>query len=610
MTTNLPNFSANKYKFPIIGYTFEVAGRTEYSSTLLNESQRALIREEMSTWEAISAASFVEVPNSLPVGLYIGIDTISDGPNGILASVTDSFYPTAFDTGLLETDINPPEYKSFRIDPADINSSIISATILHEIGHVLGLSHRTDVESIMGPFVGQGLRRSTIQQADIDLVQRLYGLPDEEDVAGEFSSAKNIAVNSTTTGFHHAGDELDIYSVTLRQNKEYTIDLKGASTGSGTMSNPYMELFQEPASGSNNLQYITFGLLGGVGGDDQITYTPSTSGTFYIYSKSVNSPLFNNGETGSYTLSITSPNTAPVALNDAASATAGQAVTINIGANDSDADGDNLTTTGVTGPTKGTVRYTDNLSSADTVRYTPFSTATGTDSFTYQVSDGNGGTDTARVTITISAPDQSADTSTTGRISVGESVTGELSLSPFDPDDWFAIRLLASKNYIFNLEGSPTGKGTATDTFLGLYGPTGNFIQENDNSGVGLNARLSYTPQETGTYYIAARYTLLNDGDFGEGTGLGTYTLSAALNNRSPVAGNDTATATAGQSVTINIGANDSDPDGDNLTTTGLTDPAKGTVRYTDNFTTSDTVTYTPFSTATGTDSFTYQVND
>jgi hypothetical protein len=67
---------------------------------------------------------------------------------------------------------------------------------------------------------------------------------------------------------------------------------------------------------------------------------------------------------------IPGANNVPVANNDTATATAGQAVTISIGSNDSDADGDRLTTTGLTNPSKGTVSYTENTFSSDTVRYT------------------------------------------------------------------------------------------------------------------------------------------------------------------------------------------------------------------------------------------------
>ena len=165
----------------------------------------------------------------------------------------------------------------------------------------------------------------------------------------------------------------------------------------------------------------------------QLSYTPQISGTYYIASRGT---VVNDGGPGegtyigTYTLSVALNNRDPVALNDTVTATAGRAVTINICSNDSDADNDRLTTTGLTNPSQGTVTYRDNTFSADTVTYTPFSTATGTDSFRYQVSDGKGGTDTASVTVTISAPDQSGDTSTTGRISVGASVNGEHTRTP------------------------------------------------------------------------------------------------------------------------------------------------------------------------------------
>ena len=306
---------------------------------------------------------------------------------------------------------------------------------------------------------------------------------------------------------------------------------------------------------------------------------------------------------GTVTLSNLLPsNNDPIALNDTVNAIAGQAVTITIGANDSDADGDNLTTTGVTSPTKGTVRYTDNFSSADTVRYTPFSTATGTDSFTYQVSDGKGGTDTARVTVTISKPDLAGNTSTTGTVTVGQSVTSEHTASDFQ--DWFAVSLVSGSQYVFDVKGSSTGSGTMSDPYLELFNGSGVFIAGDNNSGTGNNAQITYTASTTGTHYLASTSANVN------GFSTGTYTVSASANNRDPVASNDSATVRNGQAVTINIGANDSDADGDNLTTTGLANPTMGTVRYTDNSTTSDTVTYIPTANASGTDSFTYQVDD
>ena len=130
---------------------------------------------------------------------------------------------------------------------------------------------------------------------------------------------------------------------------------------------------------------------------DTFTYTGTTK-TFYVDVHSTGSSPADYALT---LINLSINNNAPVADDDTLTAIAGKAVTINIGANDSDPDSDPLATTGLTNPTKGTVRYTDNSTTADTVTYTPASTATGTDSFTYQVSDGIGGIDTATVSVTI-----------------------------------------------------------------------------------------------------------------------------------------------------------------------------------------------------------------
>ena len=70
--------------------------------------------------------------------------------------------------------------------------------------------------------------------------------------------------------------------------------------------------------------------------------------------------------------------------------------TIDVLANDSDVEGDPLTVSAVTQPAHGSVT-TDGA----TVSYTPNLNYCGADSFTYTVSDGNGGTDTATVSITV-----------------------------------------------------------------------------------------------------------------------------------------------------------------------------------------------------------------
>jgi hypothetical protein len=71
-------------------------------------------------------------------------------------------------------------------------------------------------------------------------------------------------------------------------------------------------------------------------------------------------------------------------------------VTIDVLANDSDPDGDTLTITALTQPANGSV-----VNNGSDVTYTPRNNFRGNDTFTYTISDGNGGTDTATVTVII-----------------------------------------------------------------------------------------------------------------------------------------------------------------------------------------------------------------
>ena len=75
-------------------------------------------------------------------------------------------------------------------------------------------------------------------------------------------------------------------------------------------------------------------------------------------------------------------------------------------ADDSDPEGDDLTITAVTQGAKGTVAIVD---SGARLTYEPDANANGADTFTYTVSDGNGGTDTGLVHVTITAVNDKPD---------------------------------------------------------------------------------------------------------------------------------------------------------------------------------------------------------
>ena len=90
------------------------------------------------------------------------------------------------------------------------------------------------------------------------------------------------------------------------------------------------------------------------------------------------------------------PNRAPVANADSATTQRGMAVTIDVLANDTDADGDLLSITAITQPMNGTAATADNQ-----ITYTPQANYLGTDTFTYTISDGLVTTATGTVTVDV-----------------------------------------------------------------------------------------------------------------------------------------------------------------------------------------------------------------
>ena len=281
-----------------------------------------------------------------------------------------------------------------------------------------------------------------------------------------------------------------------------------------------------------------------------------------------------DGRGGSATASVAvtvtaQPNRPPIAVNDTATTVVGVPVTVNVLANDSDPDGDPLTIVGVTTPANGSV-----VATATNVTYTPAPRFTGTDTFTYTIDDGRGGNATATVTITVgTAPNQPPvavnDTATT---TIATPVTINVIANDSDPD------------------GDPLTVQSVTQPTFGTAAIVGN--------------QVVYTPPPTGAGGTATFDYTINDGRGGTATATVTVTVGPPP-NRPPVAVNDAATTTSGQPVTVNVIANDSDPDGDPLTVQSVTAPLLGTATIVGN-----QVVYTPAAGVLGTDTFNYTIND
>jgi hypothetical protein len=159
-----------------------------------------------------------------------------------------------------------------------------------------------------------------------------------------------------------------------------TMGLKGAIGNGGQLS---YAISSAPAKGSA----IVNGNL--------VTYTPApgTSGTdTFGYVVQYGSAR----AASTVTVSVTQANRAPLAVNDVVSVPRNSSVTISVLANDSDADGDPLSITTVSKPANGMTAISFNK-----VIFTPAPHFFGPTSFTYSISDGKGGSASARVDVNV-----------------------------------------------------------------------------------------------------------------------------------------------------------------------------------------------------------------
>jgi VCBS repeat-containing protein len=156
---------------------------------------------------------------------------------------------------------------------------------------------------------------------------------------------------------------------------------------------------------------FTYSLVSGEGDTDNASFNMTgsqlrTAASFDYETKNSYSIRVRTTDSGAlyyesaFNITVTNANDPPVAGADNATTLENTPVTIHVLNNDYDPDvGDTLTVVSATNGTNGSVTY-----NASDATYTPALNFTGTDSFNYTISDGNGGTDTATVNVTVNAP--------------------------------------------------------------------------------------------------------------------------------------------------------------------------------------------------------------
>ncbi|MEW6226196.1 MAG: Ig-like domain-containing protein [Chloroflexota bacterium] len=309
-----------------------------------------------------------------------------------------------------------------------------------------------------------------------------------------------------------------------------------------------------------------------------VTYTPNANANgadAFTYTISDGN---GGSDTATVSITITAVNDDPTALADTLTVAEDSGTTSNIdvlGNDSSTPDGpETLTVTAVGGASHGTTA----LHATQGVRYTPAADYHGADSFSYTISDGNGGSATATVNVAVTSvndpPAAGTDTPTVAEDSV-DNVIGVLANDTGAPDTGEVLSVTAV---------SQPANGTTTLV-----------------AGV-----VRYTPDPQFAGADTFTYTL-SDGNGGTDTGTVNVTVTPANDN--PTANDDTPPAIledAAATVIDVLGNDTAAPDtGETLAVTDVGDPAHGTTKLV-----TGVVRYQPVANYNGGDSFSYTISD
>jgi len=426
--------------------------------------------------------------------------------------------------------------------------------------------------------------------------------------------------------------------------------LTGSPASAGTLS------YSIVSNGSKGTAVITNAATGAYTYTPDLNETGSDSFTFRVTEdgSEISAPA-------TISVTINGANDAPVASNSNITVTQGLFATDTASA--TDIDGDSLTYSISVQPTKGIVSIDSN-----TGEFTYTSNAdAGADSFTFQVDDGNGSTDTGVVSVTIDAnplvaitPDLSSPRGQGAAITFTAAANSSGSFEytyyfngPSSNNQWIIVKpRSAVDTWTWNTGAADVGENRIQVQANAANGSTyafniisytvaeqnnppvavGDTLIVTENASVSADLSASDIDGDSLIYSITVQPTLgsiafsalkgsytytstggtgadsftyqVSDGNGGTDTAVVNITVNPPAANQAPVASDASISLVVNESASGTVSA--TDPDGNPLTYSVTVQPSLGTISMN-----ASNGSYTYVSTgATGNDSFTYQVSD
>ena len=362
---------------------------------------------------------------------------------------------------------------------------------------------------------------------------------------------------ATATGEINLSYDRDWFRVELNGGQAYQIELRGASTSSGSLADPMVELrsatglLLNSANGngltaalqvqapSDGIYYISAGSAGNTG-----------RGTYQIVVQGIPDD-FAGDTTTTATLDIGNPSTNyEVDDQNGVIQTSGDSDWFKVGLSSGvtyivsvAADQDSATLDPLRDPflairnAQGErIAFNDDISgSFDALLY--FTPEVSGIYFVEATSAFKYDTGAYSVNIDVAPADDFGDDvndPNPGTLILGSYLSGELQ-KPGDADV-FQVTLTGGQNYSFEVEGISTAKGNLNDPVLRIFDTSGSLVRLADDGGLGTNSLAYFAPAATGTYKLQV--------SSGIEDAIGSYQVKVAASNLpADDVGNDTSTA-------------------------------------------------------------------
>lgn len=199
------SYPRNDLTFTFLNGTPDLAGGRE----------KEIVRQAFQAWEGVANLRFSEVrPNQNPdfrIAWRSGNHGDGDGFDGPSNVLAHAFFPPPCG-GPNAGDMHFDEAETWIDDPTG-NGILLLQVAIHEIGHLLGLSHSQDQSAIMFAFYAPD--RVNLTQDDIDGVTTLYGLP---------STVSSLDLSGNAAGTLLRGGDQDIFKLQVPQTLAIVLD--------------------------------------------------------------------------------------------------------------------------------------------------------------------------------------------------------------------------------------------------------------------------------------------------------------------------------------------------------------------------------------------------